>query len=180
MNYNENAIKNACNLIAKFEGLSLKPYTCPAGARTIGYGHRILPNEHFTLITKDIAKSLLYNDFINVLDTLHSLYPRIYGTELYALACLSYNVGLGWTNVNKNLGREVSVLNKWYSSGSLSEADAQRNVVYWMKKYCNYKDPKDGKYKPLNGLVLRRLAEVEFFKGQLEYYCPKHTKQIKI
>jgi len=180
MEYNENAIKNACNLIAKFEGLSLVPYTCPAGVRTIGYGHRILRNEHFTRITKDVAKSLLYNDFINILDTLHSLYPCIFGTELYALACLSYNVGLGWTSVNKNLGREVSVLNKWYACGGLQQSHNLRNVIYWFKKYCNYKDPKDGKYKPLKGLVLRRNAEVNFLKGQFEYYCPKNTKQIKI
>ena len=38
---------NGLNLIKQFEGFSAQAYTCPAGKRTIGYGHVILTGEKF-------------------------------------------------------------------------------------------------------------------------------------
>lgn len=42
----------------QFEGLRLKPYTCPSGKLTIGYGHNLEDNG----ITKEMAEDLLYLD----------------------------------------------------------------------------------------------------------------------
>ncbi|HJD55749.1 MAG TPA: hypothetical protein LFW21_03780 [Rickettsia endosymbiont of Pyrocoelia pectoralis] len=38
-------LEHAKNLIKRFESLRLKPYYCPAGLKTIGYGHVIKPHE---------------------------------------------------------------------------------------------------------------------------------------
>lgn len=42
----------------RFEGLRLKPYTCPAGKLTIGYGHNLEDNG----ITQEMAEILLKTD----------------------------------------------------------------------------------------------------------------------
>jgi Phage-related lysozyme (muraminidase) len=47
------------------EGLRLQPYLCPAGAWTIGYGHKIRKHEKFTRLTIDQAERLLDRDIRN-------------------------------------------------------------------------------------------------------------------
>ena len=42
----------------QFEGLRLKPYTCPSGQLTIGYGHNLEDNG----ITREMAEDMLYLD----------------------------------------------------------------------------------------------------------------------
>ena len=54
-------IQPVANLIKKHEGLSLKPYRCPAGKLTIGYGRNLEQNG----ITSSEAELLLYNDIQN-------------------------------------------------------------------------------------------------------------------
>lgn len=50
------------NLVRLHEGFCPKPYLCPTGHLTIGYGHVIKPEEHFTLIQTEEAESLLRQD----------------------------------------------------------------------------------------------------------------------
>lgn len=51
-------------LVKRFEGFERRPYRCPAGHRTIGYGHRILSHEMFPPegITEAQALDLLRAD----------------------------------------------------------------------------------------------------------------------
>ena len=51
-------IKPAAELIKKHEGLRLKPYKCPAGKLTIGYGRNLDDNG----ISASEAEALLFND----------------------------------------------------------------------------------------------------------------------
>lgn len=51
-------LERAKHYTKRFEGLRLKPYTCPAGKLTIGYGHNLDDNG----ITEDIAVRLLDAD----------------------------------------------------------------------------------------------------------------------
>jgi lysozyme len=44
---------NCRSIIKKFEGLRLVPYICPAGKWTVGYGHRLYPDEQ--------VKDLVFN-----------------------------------------------------------------------------------------------------------------------
>lgn len=48
--------------IKAFENLALKPYLCPAGHLTIGYGHLIRDDENFLCITEDQAEELFIKD----------------------------------------------------------------------------------------------------------------------
>lgn len=48
----------AAGYIRQFEGLRLKPYQCPTGHLTIGYGHNLEANG----ISNEIAEDLLYFD----------------------------------------------------------------------------------------------------------------------
>ncbi len=52
------------DLIKQFEGGSAKPYRCPAGMMTIGYGHVIRPGESFPSegISREQAEMLLKQD----------------------------------------------------------------------------------------------------------------------
>ena len=57
---------NVVDLIKKHEGLRLVKYLCPTGYPTIGYGHRILPNDNITDngITLPEAERLLSLDIL--------------------------------------------------------------------------------------------------------------------
>ena len=52
-------------LIQRFEGFVAKPYLCPAGFLTVGYGHRVHLSERKAMeggITKAVAEELLLRD----------------------------------------------------------------------------------------------------------------------
>ena len=84
------------DLIKKFEGFSDKEYICPAGKPTIGYGHVILPFEHFpSAITKDEAETLLKKDLQSREKSLNILVKvSINQNQFDALMSLIYNIGV--------------------------------------------------------------------------------------
>jgi lysozyme len=49
-------------LIKKYEGFFPKKYICPAGYRTIGYGHIIKDKEDLNEVSEDEAEALLRKD----------------------------------------------------------------------------------------------------------------------
>jgi lysozyme len=83
-------------LIKKYEGFSDKEYICPAGKPTIGYGHVILPNEHFSSsITKEEAEILLKKDLQPREKSLNILVKvNINQNQFDALMSLIYNIGV--------------------------------------------------------------------------------------
>ena len=84
------------DLIKKFEGFSDKEYICPAGKPTIGYGHVILPNEHFSSsITKEEAEILLKKDLQPREKSLNILVKvNINQNQFDALMSFIYNIGV--------------------------------------------------------------------------------------
>lgn len=87
---NKALFTRAIEHIKKQEGLRLKVYKCPAGQKTIGYGHMILPHENYEFISKHEADSLLISDFnkrLNLLDKELAYHKKL------SLACFIYNVG---------------------------------------------------------------------------------------
>ena len=84
------------DLIKKFESFSDKEYICPAGKVTIGYGHVILPNEHFSSsITKEEAEILLKKDLQPREKSLNILVKvNINQNQFDALMSLIYNIGV--------------------------------------------------------------------------------------
>ena len=137
-------------LIAKFEGLKLKPYLCPAGVPTIGYGTTRYPSGlkvslNDTPITEAQAKDYLLHDveqFELAVDAMAT--DLLTQGQFNALVSFAYNLGaqalrgstlLKKVNANPNdatIGKEFA---KWVYAGN----------------------------KRLEGLARRRAAEAEMY-----------------
>ncbi len=144
--------KSGLDLIKEFEGLELRSYVCPAGYKTIGYGHKLLPFEIKAFscgITEETAHYLLLDDVVkaeNAVNRLISVW--LHQNQFDALVSWTFNLGFG--NLRTSEMREL--LNK----GDYDSVPDQ--MRRW--KYCN------GDYKnPNRGLVRRRDAEAVLFGG---------------
>ncbi|MBN8828625.1 MAG: lysozyme [Sphingobacteriia bacterium] len=93
--------EKATSFIKQFEGLSLTPYTCPAGIRTIGYGHVITQEEQykpdsFQKITNDEADRILENDLNKIRDSIfRNIYAPLTHPQFIAILSFTFNVGGG-------------------------------------------------------------------------------------
>lgn len=84
-------------LIKKFEGLRLRPYKCPAGRITIGYGHCFsYSNSFYEEITSSFAQDLLEGDLDSIYKFFRSydfLSRLLTGNASNAFYSLCYNWG---------------------------------------------------------------------------------------
>ena len=137
-------------LIKRFEGLSLKPYICPAGIPTIGYGNTYYPNgKKVTLkdepITQSIADKLLESllpPYEKAVDSFCR--DDISQSQFDALCSFAYNVGIG--NLQKStLIKKVNV--------NPSDPTIKDEFLKWNK----------GAGKVLAGLTKRRQAESDLY-----------------
>ncbi len=81
-------------LIRTFEGLALKPYRCPAGRWTIGYGHTetALPGQR---ISAEHAEALLRSDLVTFERGVATLVKvPLNDNQFAALVCFTFNIGL--------------------------------------------------------------------------------------
>lgn len=86
-------LERAKHYTKRFEGLRLKPYTCPAGKLTIGYGHNIEDNG----ITEDIAVRLLDSDLSNAerdVRAKFSSYYKLNEARQFVLVDMCFNIGI--------------------------------------------------------------------------------------
>lgn len=135
-------------LIKKFEGFVPSEYVCPAGKRTIGYGHVIRETESFSPeLTKREAEELLKEDLgaaeeavIRFVDV--PLTPN----QFDALVSFVFNVGAGRF--------ERSMLLRRLNAGDY--AGAAKEFLQWVY----------GNGQKLEGLVRRRRAEKALFETQ--------------
>ena len=97
MKLNEQGYK----LIAKHEGLRLKPYLCPARVPTIGYGNTYYADgKRVTMQDKPITKEQAYellkiiaDKFARQVDTVVT--ANITQNQFNALVSFAYNIGMG-------------------------------------------------------------------------------------
>lgn len=141
------AVEVAAALCKPFEGLSLKPYICPAGFPTIGYGTVYKPGGvRVTLqdppITKETAESWLYYELRNnylrgvLLASPHLIkYPLVLG----AMVDFAYNLGVPRYKAS-TLRKRVNQCD-WIG--------ARQELAKWTR----------GGGRVLPGLVKRRVAE---------------------
>lgn len=140
------------NLIKESEGLRLKPYLCPAGIPTIGYGNTYYDDDNETKVTLDdkpITVERAEELLRNIIDTHYSKFVNKYVTvelnqnQFDALVSFSYNVGVG------NL--KHSTLLRKLNSGDYTGASEE--FSRWNKS----------KGRVLKGLTKRRLNEKLLF-----------------
>lgn len=87
---------DAIALITNFEGFRSKPYLCPAGKWTIGYGHTHGVTPDMPEITMREAIDLLNDDLKSVAFAINShVVGLITQSEFDALCSFVFNVGIG-------------------------------------------------------------------------------------
>jgi len=133
-------------LIKKYEGFSSKPYLCPAGVPTIGYGSthysdgtKVTMNDK--PITKETADALLLNYVLNEINP-HIRDLTLTDNQKEAITSLIYNIG--WPAFSK------SKCYKAIKAGDMCTAYVEWE---WIK----------GGGKVLPGLIKRRAEEKYMF-----------------
>jgi GH24 family phage-related lysozyme (muramidase) len=144
-------------LIRKFEGFQPRPYTCPGGDCTVGYGHVVhkrpcdgRPSEqkYRSGLSEDDALALLANDVRGAEDCVRRrVRVPLSEDQFSALTSFVFNLGCGAFQASTLLAR--------LNAARYSEVPEQ------LGRWC-----KSGG-KVLQGLVKRRAAEVALWKGTL-------------
>jgi len=137
-------IEEGFDLIKRFEGFSSKPYICPAGCPTIGYGHKIKPNENYESISEEEANLLLAQDVKwAMVSVARNIEFPLNKYQFASLVSFTYNLG--------GAALQRSSLRQKLNYGDLESV--QSEMLRWV--YV--------KGRKVRGLVSRRLAEVELF-----------------
>jgi lysozyme len=141
------AIAIAADLCRHFEGLRLKPYICPAGYATVGYGSTFYPNGRRVLITdppitREYANEILAYDLEKFLAGVLVQCPVLSGQtrRLAAITDFAFNLGLGRL--------KASTLRKKINAQDYE--GAKEELAKWVR----------GGGRVLPGLVRRRNAEI--------------------
>ena len=136
----------AVELCKLYEGFSSKPYLCPAGVATIGYGntyygHKQPVTMKDVSITKEEAEKLLLEEINKVALGVLRLCPILisHNNKLNAIVDFSYNLGLGRL--------QTSTLRRKINQESWEEA--AKELLKWNR----------GGGRILPGLVKRRQSE---------------------
>lgn len=145
--------------VAKFEGFRSRPYRCPAGVLTIGYGHthgvkpsdRVTRAEAFDLLRSDflLCQSYILNkfDIKNCMNT----------NQIYALTDFVFNLGFGTL-----LGSTISnTLADYHNATPLTHSNYDSDIVNTLLKYDKYR--KNGKLVVSSGLQKRRQWEASLY-----------------
>lgn len=149
----DKSLEIAAALCRKFEGFSAKPYLCPAGYWTIGYGTVFKPdgsqvNENHEPITKETAEEWLQHELRhNYMAGVLKLSPLLADRPeaLGAITDFAYNLGVA--------RYRASTLRKRINAEDW--AGAREELGRWVR----------GGGKILRGLVLRRKAEAEYLNA---------------
>jgi lysozyme len=139
------------NLIKRFEGLSLKPYICPSGHKTIGYGNTFyedgtkvsMDDKPITIKRAEMLLKLIVDKF--AIGVKKVLKVPLEQYQFDAVISFAYNVGLG--------SLKSSTLLKKINNSEFKEASEEFGK--WNK----------ASGKVLTGLTKRREAERQMFIG---------------
>jgi len=146
----DQAMPVALALMRRFEGFYSRPYLCPAGVPTIGYGSTYYENgARVTLtdkpVSKDRAEALLLWAVKTVyLPQVIRLCPGLNSADKLA-AIIDFTYNLGGSNLKVSTLRRKINEQKW--------EEAKTELLKWVR----------GGGKVLKGLVIRRTAESNFF-----------------
>lgn len=139
------------------EGFESKPYKCPAGVWTIGYGTTRYPNGKKVtaddmLITKEVAEVYLIEHLKKVETIVDNLLRDDLNQNQFDAVCdFVYNAGTTYIDKKgiKRLYNLFKNINSYMTKGELTK--------YWSNLAVT------GGGKKLNGLITRRKYEVDLF-----------------
>jgi lysozyme len=146
------AVELAATLCRRFEGCYLRPYLCPAGVATIGYGAtRYLDGRQVLLtdppITRDAAERMLVLQLERVyMPQALAACPGLTGGRLAAITDFTFNLGVG--------ALRASLLRRRANAGDWGAVPGE--LRKWVR----------GGGRVLRGLVLRREAEIELINDE--------------
>ncbi len=162
MNKNSNPLPldEVLRHVAKFEGFRSRPYRCPSGVLTIGYGHthgvklsdRVTKEDAFELLRSDffICQSYILNKF-DLKDCMNT-------NQINALTDFVFNLGFGTL-----LGSTISnILDKYHTFSEPIRKKNDAEIVSTILKYNKYR--KNGKLVVSSGLQKRRQWEVTLYQ----------------
>jgi lysozyme len=143
-------------LLKEFEqgprgGFAPTPYPDSAGHNTLGWGHRLQPDDHFPRpLSTEQAEALLVADLLKVANAVAArVKVRLHPCMFDALCSLVFNIGVG--------AFTTSTLLAQLNAGAYAAAAEQ--FLRWDKA----RDPNTGRKVPLAGLARRREAERALF-----------------
>lgn len=135
------------SLIRQYEGFSAVPYWCPAGYRTIGYGHVVLPGEVWDRpLTEEEATGLLREDVRIAEQAVLRQIRYLKGQSAFD-ALVSFTFNLGEAALQRSRLR--------LAVNRRDDADTAAQWGRWV--YAGG--------KVLGGLVARRKAELALYMG---------------
>jgi lysozyme len=144
------ALALAAELCRRFEGFRSRPYLCPAGVVTIGYGATTyLDGRAVRLadppLSREAAERLLLGQIERVyLPGTRALCPGLQGAALAAITDFAFNLGLARL--------KTSTLRRYLLTGEMT--DAEDELLRWTR----------GGGRVLSGLLLRREAEAALLR----------------
>jgi lysozyme len=146
------------SLIKHFENFEAKPYICPAGKLTVGWGHVILPGEKFEApLSLAAGEDLLKKDVEQFEAAVRDLVKvDLNQNQFDALVSFTFNVGIGARTASRNSGLAGSTLLRQLNEGKYAEAADQ--FLKWNKARR-----KGRELVILPGLTRRRKAERSLF-----------------
>lgn len=154
----DQALRLAVRIIAFEEGLRLKPYLCPAGYWTIGYGHVIVPQKAgptTPAITREQAEALLMSDCKRFFLAAIKYCPVLLDeppARLAAVTSFAFNVG--------DAALKASTLRRKINAREWEDAEYQLNR--WTRAGA----------RKLPVLVARRKREAEYLMLRKGYPYP--------
>lgn len=135
-------------------GFARTPYVCPAGKRTIGWGHVILKHETFVEIDEARAERLLDSDLAPCELVVRSLNAGLEQHEFDAVVLFIFNIGIG--------AFDTSTLKAKLRERNRVAASAQ------FGRWVYVTNPKTKRKERADGLVIRRTVEQMLFDGRGE------------
>ncbi len=158
-NLNHLTFDEVLHKVAEFEGFRSRPYRCPSGVLTIGYGHTngVKPSDQvsieqaFELLCSDflLCRSLLLNKF-DLIDCMNS-------NQINALTDFVFNCGIG-TLLRSSA---APCLKDYHSVSRETKSNYDYGIVSTLLKYNKYR--KNGKLVVSPGLHKRRQWEVSLY-----------------
>ena len=137
-------------LIRQFEGLRLRPYLCPAGVATVGYGHTNGVRIGMPPVTRELAETFLREDAEEACWQVLMASPILwfYPKAVAPLADFVFNLGIG--------RYKASTLKRRVDRADWEGACAELPKWVW------------GGGKKLPGLIRRRAAEAVLLRNAAE------------